>query len=239
MTDGGDSPEGQRTDGDDRPDRGESRPDNDGSRIGRGEPRTAPDESRPSNDEPLGGVAEKVRERTGKRRESESGPPPRREGPLADVASEVDERRRRRRKGSDPFESVDVGELDGEKLWEQLAEGEDEATVTVSAGDAVQVDAASPAAADARDVRTIPKATCHGCPHFGEPPELHCTHEGTDILAMPDADRFRVADCPMVVEGEEDIEGLVGEIDAGDGEDGDAESAANGDDATPVEDPTE
>jgi len=58
-----------------------------------------------------------------------------------------------------------------------------------------------------RDVRTIPKDTCHSCPHFGEPPELACTHEGTDILAMPDSEHFRVADCPMVVD-EESIDGF-------------------------------
>ena len=68
------------------------------------------------------------------------------------------------------------------------------------------------------DVRTIPKETCHSCPHFGDPPELHCTHEGTDILAMTDADHFRVADCPIVVDGEEDIGSITS------GSEGDDES---------------
>jgi hypothetical protein len=108
----------------------------------------------------------------------------------------VDERRRKRERG-DAFESVNVGDLDGEKLWERLAAGDDGATVTVPPAEATEAEPD-----DGRDVRTISKRTCHGCPHFGEPPELACTHEGTDILAMPDSDHFRVADCPVVVDEE-------------------------------------
>ncbi|WP_193570137.1 MULTISPECIES: hypothetical protein [Halorussus] len=160
-------------------------------------------------DEPLGDLAAEVRNRTGRGRADERAPGspgkaadrPDREGPLADVAAAVDERRRERDGDDvDAFDSVEVGELDGEELWERLAEGEDEPAVT-----------APPEAeddgewSDGRDVRTIPKATCHGCPHFGDPPELACNHEGTDILAMPDAEHFRVAGCPMVGDDEEDI----------------------------------
>ena len=210
------------------------------------------DESRGEREEPLGDVAEKVRRRTGERRGSDA---PQRDGPLADVASSVDERRRRRREARGEFESIDVGELDGEELWERLAAGDDAATAEVTAEDAdeqsssasetqshdavergstssrVSRDDDVPAevgdAGDGRDVRTIPKETCHGCPHVGDPPELRCTHDGTDILAMPDADHFRVADCPMVVAGEEDIGGIVGERD----DEGDAPTDAAADDA--------
>jgi hypothetical protein len=187
------------------------------------EPTDTSERSRRGPDEPLGDVAEKVRERTGEPRASGEDPP-RREGPLADVASTVDERRRRRdRDADDPFESVDVGELDGEKLWEQLAEGDDAATVAVPSEATVEgeADGATDDAAveSGRNVRTIPKDTCHGCPHFGDPPELRCTNEGTDILAMTDADHFRVADCPMVVDGEEDIGSIA---------DGDVDGGANG-----------
>lgn len=237
-------------------------------------------------DEPLGDLAEEVRQRTGERsrRDGETsgvsagrggeGPNERddrgrseREGPLADVAAAVDERRTRKRDDADAFESVDVDEVDGEQLWEELAAGEEGATVpaeqsgdgTVSAesvgnssadatsataADATTADATNAATADStdatdataaesattdstadwvadagdratdhagRDVRTISKATCHGCPHFGTPPELACTHEGTDILAMVDSDHFRVADCPMVVDDEEDIGSITDE----------------------------
>jgi len=179
----------------------DSRSERDGS--GRDEP------DRGGDEEPLGDIAAEVRERTGDDRGSRRSDQSAREGPLADVASEVDERRRRREESGD-FESVDVGELDGEKLWEQLAEGDDGPTVTVPPEEA-------PAAEQDvdRDVRTIPKQTCHGCPHFGDPPELACTHEGTDILAMPDSEHFRVADCPMVVD-EESIDAFDVESKGGD-----------------------
>jgi hypothetical protein len=177
------------------------------------EPRNRDGDEPPRNDEPLGDIAAEVRERTGDDRGSRRSDQSAREGPLADVASEVDERRRRREE-SDNFESVEVGELDGEKLWQQLAEGDDGPTVTVPPEEAPEAEPD-----DDRDVRTIPKQTCHGCPHFGEPPELACTHEGTDILAMPDSDHFRVADCPMV--DEESIDAF--EIESERGDDAEAE----------------
>ncbi|WP_210424068.1 hypothetical protein [Halorussus ruber] len=213
---------------------GESTDSGDGDRGDR------PDRSdkldRGGREEPLGDLAAEVRSRTGDRPASERPDAPEREGPLADVASAVDERRRKRTEGTDPFESVEVGELDGEKLWEQLAEGDDDSSVaarpdagtvadagtTGDAGtttDAVgSADVPGPTArtGDDRDVRTISKDTCHGCPHFGDPPELACTHEEADILAMPDSDHFRVADCPMAGGDDEDIGTIGVESDAGD-----------------------
>lgn len=150
--------------------------------------------------EPLADVAARVRERSSGELPSERTDRPPREGPLADVATEVDDRRQTREEASDPFESVDVGKLDGEKLWEQLAEGDDGATAAVP----LEVTPEAEWDEEGRGVRTISKDTCHGCPHFGDPPKLACTHEGTDILAMTDSRHFRVADCPMVVE-EEDV----------------------------------
>jgi len=183
------------------------------------------DHDRP--DEPLGDVAAKVRDRTGDAREPVDRESTPRDGPLADVATQVDERRRRGRDTTDAFESVDVDELDGEKLWERLADDDGSGpSVSVPAGESVEVDDEW---GDDRDVRTIPKETCHGCPHFGDPPTLACTHEGTAILAMPDVDHFRVADCPVVVDDEE-IGGLT--VDTGDApgrEDG--QQDATGDDA--------
>ena len=45
----------------------------------------------------------------------------------------------------------------------------------------------------------VPKTRyCQSCPHFGDPPALSCTHEGTDIVAVVDGERFRVRNCPMV-----------------------------------------
>ncbi|WP_245154515.1 hypothetical protein [Halorussus marinus] len=152
----------------------------------------APDEAEIADRsaEPLGDLAADVRSR--------SGDSPSRTGPLADVASEVDERRRSRETDAEgPFESVDVGQIDGEALWERLAD--DDGDFEVSAPTAV----ADAEWLDGRDVRTVEKSTCHGCPYFADPPTVACTNEGTDILEMPDVDHFRVADCPMVVDDDE------------------------------------
>ena len=117
--------------------------------------------------------------------------------PLGDLAREVAERRRgRKRRGDDDlFESalggVGEGEFDDEDLWERLSPGEGVAAPTVE----VDVDAG-----DGRDVRTVPSRLCHGCPHFADPPEMACTHEGTEIIERVDDGHFCVADCPMVDE---------------------------------------
>ncbi len=117
--------------------------------------------------------------------------------PLADLAAEVEQRRRSdqstrdRSDLDDTFTEVNVEDVDVDDLWTDLM-GEDSGDLVV---------AASPEESeDDRDVRTIPKTTCHGCPYFAEPPAVNCTHDGTDILSMVDTERFRVADCPMVVD---------------------------------------
>ncbi|UPV75066.1 hypothetical protein M0R89_03115 [Halorussus limi] len=192
-------------------------------------PEDGADADRRDRDEPLGDLAAEVRGRTGERatrvpddERADRADRSEREGPLADVAAAVDERRNRSRDDADAFESVEVGDLDGERLWEQLAADEDGTTVAVPSEQAADAGASTD-----RDVRTIPKATCHGCPHVGDPPELTCTRDGTEILAMPDTDHFRVAGCPMVVDGEEDI----GSIAVGGGDAPDGDGTAGGGDA--------
>jgi len=46
--------------------------------------------------------------------------------------------------------------------------------------------------------QVVPKTLCHRCEFFGEPPRLHCTHEGTTIHETVDMDHYRVSACPMV-----------------------------------------
>ncbi len=124
-----------------------------------------------------------------------SGPDFASDEPLGNLAEEVKERRNRQSKTVDEaFVEVDVGGVDTDDIWTDLL-GEDGGELVVTAP---QIDH------DDRDVRIVPKATCHGCPHVADPPNLHCTHEGTDILSMADMDHFRVANCPMVAD--EDID---------------------------------
>lgn len=41
---------------------------------------------------------------------------------------------------------------------------------------------------------------CERCEYFSGPPEIHCNHEGTDILEFLDMNTVRVVDCPVVAE---------------------------------------
>ncbi|WP_266078196.1 hypothetical protein [Haladaptatus caseinilyticus] len=112
--------------------------------------------------------------------------------PLARLAAEAESRRHSGGTAGefdDVFTETTVEDTDD--LWADL-EAEDSGDLVVSAP--------REESEDDRDVRTIPKATCHGCPHFGDPPTVHCLHEGTNIITMVDTEQFRVADCPMVVD---------------------------------------
>lgn len=115
------------------------------------------------------------------------------DAPMADLARRVSE-------GQEPpdldeeFEEVHTPEIDADDVWADLEEGTDDEPVTTGQ----RVDAAI-----AGDVRVIPKRTCHTCPYFGAPPELHCTHEGTEIRSVVSPDEFEVVDCPMVVDDED------------------------------------
>lgn len=142
------------------------------------------------------------------------------DAPLGDLAREVSRRRRRADDHSDPdpdedpFEEVDVGDLDEDELWASLSgEGsgaETDAagapTADVSAGssavaepNAVPVDGAD--AGDPRPEHVLDKREyCQRCPYLTAPPEVACEHDGTDILEVVDAERFRVRGCPMVTD---------------------------------------
>jgi hypothetical protein len=121
--------------------------------------------------------------------------------PLDDLAREV----RSRRSASDseatesdtdalddPFEPVEVDEVDDEAVWESFAEGETEPEAQVGVG-------AEAERATEPDEHVVPKRSfCQRCPHFTAPPEMACTHEGTTIVEAVDTDRFLVRNCPVV-----------------------------------------
>lgn len=120
-----------------------------------------------------------------------------RSAPLSDLATGVRERetdQERDDEFDDLFSEMDVADVDGEQAWRDLlAEQEGE---PLAVGERV-------ADEEDRDVRVIENRTCHNCQYFGEPPELHCTHEGTEIRRVVDTDHYEVVDCPMVVDEEE------------------------------------
>jgi hypothetical protein len=151
-----------------------------------------------------------------------------RDAPLSDLAREVRERRERReREGEsqsepddDYFEKVEVSDIDSEAVWEALVEDDTE-TAHVGLGQAAEqptADASSGAdttvdvggeehptaeAGDGEDHLVSKREYCQRCPHFSDPPEMSCAHEGTRIVEVVDNATFRVRNCPMVTEGHE------------------------------------
>jgi len=89
--------------------------------------------------------------------------------------------------GTSAFEEVDVEDVDPDDIWNSLVGGgESEGT----GGGPEEVDVSK-------------HAYCEGCEHFSPPPQIHCTHEGTEILEFVDVETVRVTNCPIVAERRE------------------------------------
>jgi hypothetical protein len=123
--------------------------------------------------------------------------------PLGDLAERVRARQADRAGEESPFEAMDVGEVEGEDLWSELFERDDgdvDRYVGVG-GEAERVGGGA-----GYDEFVVETATfCKRCPLLGPPPELHCTHEGTEILEVVDTEHFKVRECPMVEEGDDGL----------------------------------
>jgi len=115
------------------------------------------------------------------------------DAPLGELAADLAAAAEEDPPEDDPFEAVDVGGPDAEEAWTD-ADGESEPTTAAASVEASAV-------AEARDEHVVDKrAYCQRCEFFSDPPESVCTHDGTDIVEVVDADRFRVRDCPKVDE---------------------------------------
>lgn len=114
----------------------------------------------------------------------------RHDAPLADLRDAVQEDAAGDDDFDEFFEESDEDVIDGEEAWDELL---DESGTTGGVAEVVETD-------EARDVRVIESRVCHGCPYFTDPPEVACTHDGTDIREVVDTSHFEVADCPMVVD---------------------------------------
>lgn len=174
----------------------------------------APDDHR-TDPAPLSELRGRVERRRGRRGDAEA---PAENAPLSDLARE---QQGRDRPDDDPFETVEVGAVDAEALWNAVVEAD--ATSTGASGpiDADAVDAESGASnptdgvdpgtvgdeADQRDEtdeHVVDKREfCQRCEFFSAPPEVSCANAGTEIVELVDADRFRVRDCPKVADDDE------------------------------------
>jgi hypothetical protein len=138
--------------------------------------------------------------------------PPEDDSPMGDLAREVERRKRDREatvdEESEPFEDVDVGDLDEEAVWDALSDAEAEADATSGpdvgataplgeASDVERVPRDDPGAL--RPDHVVPKREyCQRCTYLSAPPRVACGHEGIDIVEVVDAEHFRVRGCPMV-----------------------------------------
>lgn len=145
-----------------------------------------------------GGADERPVERPESRRDQTSSSSPPDDAPLSGIRASIEERRERRQRRESSTPDVDEAfeeassdpVLDGEQVWEDLLSGQDDAVDVLAFGDPVE--------GESGDVTVIESSVCHSCKYFGEPPELHCTHEGTTIRKMVDMDHYEVVDCPVV-----------------------------------------
>lgn len=84
------------------------------------------------------------------------------------------------------FERMDADAVETDAVWADL--------------DSLQ-EQGSAAERDRRTYAEISKHSfCEQCEHFSGPPEVRCTHDGTEILEFPDMETVRVVDCPVVAE---------------------------------------
>ena len=87
----------------------------------------------------------------------------------------------------DPFEPVETEAVDPDRAWEQLEDGADP-TVEEPEGTVTEVSK---------------RRYCERCEYFSPPPDVSCTHEGTEILGFPDRETVRMVDCPIVAQRRE------------------------------------
>lgn len=89
---------------------------------------------------------------------------------------------------ADRFLEKRVQEVDSEAIWADLL---------MESGDAEG--ALEPLnVEDDGEYQLVSKRLCHRCEYFGDPPKLHCTHDGTTIHQVVDTEQFRVSNCPMI-----------------------------------------
>ena len=86
------------------------------------------------------------------------------------------------------FEQMDVGGVDPDSVWQDLAGAESRGSVSDAAG---------------RTYTDVSKHSyCEQCPFFSEPPDIECHHDGTEIVEFLDMNTVRVIGCPIVTERE-------------------------------------
>lgn len=95
---------------------------------------------------------------------------------------------------ADPFEEMEVEDLDEEDVWAALSAAEEPEVEIGGAATPVETEEG------VEDHIVDKREYCQRCPYFTEPPTVACSHEGTSIVEAVNTDEFRVRGCPMVSE---------------------------------------
>jgi hypothetical protein len=180
--------------------------------------------------EPLGDLARRLRERRAERAGSHDGDGDAPDGATDDSAAGSRAGTTRRAAGDrpdrddladfgtddagdDPFEEMDVADVDTDAVWDAVLDEETDAAGTDAVAGTGPAAVAADAETAAGDDQVVDKAEfCESCRFFTAPPTVACSYEGSEIVEVVDTERFRVRNCPVVA-------GTVGTDgrDAGDG----------------------
>lgn len=87
------------------------------------------------------------------------------------------------------FEEMDVGSVDPDEVWEGLESAEARGSVG-EVSDRVYAEVSK-------------HSFCEQCEYFSDPPDVDCSHEGTEIVEFLDMETVRLVDCPIVAERED------------------------------------
>lgn len=87
------------------------------------------------------------------------------------------------------FEDRSVDSVASEAVWENLDSSRSDRDSTIDDGEGAE--------------HVVSKRWyCERCEYFSDPPDVSCSHEGTQIIEFVDTEAVRVRNCPIVKERE-------------------------------------
>ena len=101
------------------------------------------------------------------------------------------------------FTEVETTELDDGDVWAELEESATGGAAEPEPGPALDAGSDAREGADAAtsgETVVRKRAYCEQCEYFSEPPEVSCSHQGTEIHELPDRTNLLVSNCPIVAE---------------------------------------
>lgn len=114
----------------------------------------------------------------------------------------------------DPFEEIQYDDEAIDNVWELVLGSDTAVAETADFSSATGPDADMPPGAETVETATETeheehivnkRKYCQLCEYFSDPPDVSCSHPGTEILEVTDSDQFRVKDCPMIAKGGPEI----------------------------------